>query len=158
MSNASSPGFTPGPLAECGARCNTQQQAPAAEALGGGGAAAAAAVLELQRLLPALWRIRWANQYKETYWRLLLDGLPTSQRMHMATGGACPCGHPIPDLAPLGRGDIGVPLSRRGREPRLEPGDHRLGQGDFRQQDQNLGLGIRRKGGVDGFEIDLGLA
>lgn len=60
------------------------QQQPAAEAVD-------AAVHELQRQLGRVWRgVRWENSNKEVYWRLLVDGLPTPQRLH--TGEPCLCG------------------------------------------------------------------
>jgi hypothetical protein len=37
-----------------------------------------------------LWKLRWDNGFKEVYWRLVLDGLPTYRRMG-ATGAACIC-------------------------------------------------------------------
>lgn len=46
--------------------------------------------------LRRLWRLRWANHYKEVYWRLVLDGHPTCERMHIqpqqpaADGGGGP--------------------------------------------------------------------
>ncbi len=48
----------------------------------------------------------------------------------------------VPDLAAHGRGDVRMPFGRRDAEPLGEAGDHRLGQGDLRQQDQDLGVGI----------------
>jgi hypothetical protein len=43
----------------------------------------------------ALWKLRWDNEYKETYWRLVMDGLPTSHRMHQLHD-ACMCGAACP--------------------------------------------------------------
>jgi hypothetical protein len=45
--------------------------------------------------LRRLWKLRWDNKFKEIYWRLVLDGLPTAQRMHMA-GNKCMCGSVCP--------------------------------------------------------------
>jgi hypothetical protein len=39
-----------------------------------------------------LWQLPWSNQRKVLFWRLSLDGLPTSARMHFAVGDPCPCG------------------------------------------------------------------
>jgi pyruvate/2-oxoglutarate dehydrogenase complex dihydrolipoamide acyltransferase (E2) component len=38
-----------------------------------------------------LWRLRWDNQFKEVFWRLVYDGLPTAKRMHMSHD-TCVCG------------------------------------------------------------------
>jgi hypothetical protein len=38
-----------------------------------------------------LWRLKWDNSFKEVYWRLVLNGLATAERMHM-TACACVCG------------------------------------------------------------------
>ena len=44
-----------------------------------------------------VWRVRWSNDRKDLYWRLLLDALPTAARMHLeGEAGACPCGDPGP--------------------------------------------------------------
>jgi exonuclease III len=48
-------------------------------------------VEELLDLLPRLWRVRWENKYKEPFWRLVHDALPTAARLH-STGLPCPCG------------------------------------------------------------------
>jgi hypothetical protein len=45
----------------------------------------------LQTALRQLWRLPWGHCYKECFWRLVLDGLPTVQRLHVR--GRCPCGH-----------------------------------------------------------------
>lgn len=37
-----------------------------------------------------LWKLRWDNQYKDVYWRLTINGLPTAQRMHLL-GDTRPC-------------------------------------------------------------------
>ena len=72
--------------------------AAAAPAVPAGAAAAAAAVPagaagavdELQQLLPRLWRVRWENEHKEPFWRLVYDALPTAQRLHLVQ--PCLCG------------------------------------------------------------------
>lgn len=56
--------------------------------------AVAAAVPPLIALLERLWRLRWSNRHKETFWRLIYNGLPTAARMHKPT--PCACGHPSP--------------------------------------------------------------
>jgi hypothetical protein len=38
-----------------------------------------------------LWKLRWDNHYKEVYWRLVVNGLATTERMHMQNCG-CVCG------------------------------------------------------------------
>jgi hypothetical protein len=45
--------------------------------------------------LRMLWKLRWDNAYKEVYWRLLLDALPTYRRMHQL-GRICVCGSACP--------------------------------------------------------------
>ena len=67
-------------------------------------------------------------------------------------------GDALPGLAAPGRGDGRMPLSRRGPEAHREAVDHRLGQGDFRQEHQNLGLGIEGQGARRRLHIDFGLA
>jgi hypothetical protein len=39
----------------------------------------------------ALWKLRWDNHFKEVYWRLVFNGLPTAERMHQQ-GCGCVCG------------------------------------------------------------------
>ncbi len=51
-----------------------------------------------------------------------------------------------------------MPLGHLDAEPRFEPAQHRLGQGDFRQQDQHLTGGVVAQHIGDGFEIDFRLA
>jgi hypothetical protein len=51
---------------------------------------------DLQLLLQRLWKLKWDNQRKELFWRLVVNGLPTAHRMHM-TGQPCTCGHLTPD-------------------------------------------------------------
>ncbi len=48
-------------------------------------------------------------------------------------------GHAFPHPSTLGVADMGVPLRHRYAEAALQPLHHRLGQGDFGQQDQHLG-------------------
>ena len=38
----------------------------------------------------SLWRLRWDNAFKEVYWRLVCDGLPTAERMRQQDCG-CVC-------------------------------------------------------------------
>jgi hypothetical protein len=38
-----------------------------------------------------LWKLRWDNHYKEVYWQLVVNGLTTTERMHMQDCG-CVCG------------------------------------------------------------------
>jgi len=52
----------------------------------------ASALSLLSCALKRCWRLRWDNHYKETFWRLALDGLPTAQRLHLLGGPGCPCG------------------------------------------------------------------
>lgn len=49
------------------------------------------------QLLRQLWRLPWANSYKETYWRLALNGLPLAARMP-GNDRPCSCGSsgPLP--------------------------------------------------------------
>lgn len=53
---------------------------------------------ELRRLLKTLWHIKWSNFVKEVFWRLVLNGLATSERLHQATD-VCPCGAAVPGCA-----------------------------------------------------------
>jgi hypothetical protein len=46
---------------------------------------------ELLRLLQAAWTLKWDNHRKEVLWRLMLDALPTAERMHQSQQ-ACACG------------------------------------------------------------------
>jgi hypothetical protein len=67
--------------------------------LAGQGAAPdqAPTVADLQLMLRKLWRVRWDNERKEVLWRLVLDGLPTAERMQQgAQGYACACGAASP--------------------------------------------------------------
>lgn len=41
------------------------------------------------------WKMRWDNAFKEVFWRLALDGLPTAARMHMPLY-ECLCGEKCP--------------------------------------------------------------
>jgi hypothetical protein len=38
-----------------------------------------------------LWKVKWDNKFKEVYWRLVLNGLPTAERMHLQEC-RCVCG------------------------------------------------------------------
>ena len=42
------------------------------------------------------WKMHWDNAFKEVYWRLTMDGLPTAARMHMQAY-TCVCVDPCPD-------------------------------------------------------------
>ena len=46
-------------------------------------------------LLPDLWSLRWDNNIKEIYWRLIYNGLPTAD--HIANSPPCCCGQSTPD-------------------------------------------------------------
>jgi hypothetical protein len=46
---------------------------------------------ELLGMLRRAWQLPWDNQRKELLWRLVLDGVPTAQRMAMV-GQSCACG------------------------------------------------------------------
>jgi hypothetical protein len=51
--------------------------------------------LIMPALLKGLWRLRCGNHIKEPYWRLVLDGIPTPQRMHRPVADQrywCCCG------------------------------------------------------------------
>ena len=50
--------------------------------------------------LRQLWKVRWDNHFKEVYWRLVLNGLATSARLHVAQ----PCG--VCGLAPGPHGQL----------------------------------------------------
>jgi hypothetical protein len=52
-------------------------------------------VARLQAALAGAWHVQWSNDRKHLYWRLLLDGLPTLERMHME--GTCSCGGLLAD-------------------------------------------------------------
>ena len=47
------------------------------------------ALPQVPAALAAVWRLRWDNHYKEVYWRMTLDALPTAARMRGPH--ACPC-------------------------------------------------------------------
>jgi hypothetical protein len=54
-------------------------------------------VADLQLMLRKLWRLRWDNERKEVLWWLVLDGLPTTERMHQGEQGyVCECGAATP--------------------------------------------------------------
>ena len=67
----------------------------------------------LKKLLPQLWPLPWTNQHKEVFWRLTLDALPNSARLHNAV--PCICGAPTPDRmhhfwsCPVAEGMIAAP-------------------------------------------------
>jgi hypothetical protein len=50
--------------------------------------------------LSLLWRLRWAPTHKQVYWRLLVDALPTAERLHQGSV-VCPCRvHPESERRP----------------------------------------------------------
>lgn len=52
----------------------------------------------LYACLRKLWRrIKWDNFYKEVYWRMILNGLPTAARMHHSDS-KCLCGSVCPGI------------------------------------------------------------
>jgi hypothetical protein len=48
-----------------------------------------------------LWKLRWDNHFKEVFWRLVVNGLATAERMHMQNND-CVCG-PVVGGQPPGR-------------------------------------------------------
>jgi len=62
----------------------------AADAGAGAAAPAAAPVHELLQVLRRLWRLRWENEHKEPFWRLVYDAFPTAARLHVQR--PCCCG------------------------------------------------------------------
>lgn len=54
------------------------------------GGPAPALLDEVRELFRRLWRLRWSNELKEPFWRLVYDALPTAARMHQ--GHPCLCG------------------------------------------------------------------
>lgn len=54
------------------------------------------AFLGLRARLPTVWRLPWDNYYKETWWRLLLEGVPGAGGHRVALRKPCPCGWSIP--------------------------------------------------------------
>ena len=57
-----------------------------------------AANVQLEKILKEIWRTPCGNSIKETFWRLIVDGLPTAARRR-ATGELCACGSVMPDRA-----------------------------------------------------------
>ena len=53
---------------------------------------------ELEKLLRDIWQTPCGNAIKETFWRLVVDGLPTAARRH-ASRELCACGGLAPDRA-----------------------------------------------------------
>ena len=49
---------------------------------------------ELLALLRRLWRVRWENQHKEPFWRLVYNAIPTAARLHLDQ--PCQCGAAAP--------------------------------------------------------------
>ena len=66
-----------------------RQQQPMADSMVAGGRASVASALS------CLWKIKWDNSFKEVFWRVLVDGLPTCLRLHMP-GQSCMCGAVCP--------------------------------------------------------------
>ena len=61
----------------------------------------AAALQQLRPLhatLRALWKLPWSNDYKQLFWQLLYNALPTVARLHTPRAQPCPCG--LPSLSP----------------------------------------------------------
>ncbi len=55
-------------------------------------------VKRLHATLRKLWkRVKWDNFFKEVYWRMIVNGLPTAARMHQASSH-CLCNSVCPDL------------------------------------------------------------
>lgn len=52
-------------------------------------AAVQQAVTRLPALFTKLWRLRWDNNVKEVFWRLVYDGLPTAACQHRPFSCAC---------------------------------------------------------------------
>lgn len=63
-----------------------------------------------------------------------------------------------PGPSPVLRPGAGMPQGRLDAEPFLEPSEHRLGEGDLGEHDQDLGLPVLPQRLGDSLEIDLGLA
>ena len=53
---------------------------------------------QLEKLLRDLWQTPCGNAVKETFWRMIVDALPTAARRH-ASGELCACGRVMPDRA-----------------------------------------------------------
>ena len=54
----------------------------------------------LQQLQPRIrtaWKLCWSNHFKETWWRLLLEGVPAAGGHGIALRGPCPCGWSAPE-------------------------------------------------------------
>lgn len=56
-------------------------------------AAADGSVFALKKVLRKMWKLPWDNRRKVVYWRLVLDGLPTKQRLHV--NEMCACGQAL---------------------------------------------------------------
>ena len=59
--------------------------------------AAAGPVPAVLRLFQRRWRLRWGNERKVTFWRLVYDALPTAARLHTIEPCLCGTGPPSPD-------------------------------------------------------------
>ena len=66
-----------------------RQQQPIADSMVAGCRASVASALS------CLWKLKWDNSFKEVFWRVLVDGLPTCLRLHMP-GQSCLCGAVCP--------------------------------------------------------------
>ena len=80
-------------LCEPGGLHSQRDERLAAFALAAGHPASASPVL---CAFATLWRVRWDNRWKEVYWRLAYDGLPTAVRCHFSDV-SCHCGAPRAD-------------------------------------------------------------
>ena len=57
----------------------------------------------LYATLRAVWKLPWSNEYKQLYWQLMYNALPTVARLHTPRAQPCPCGQPAmapPDGTP----------------------------------------------------------
>jgi hypothetical protein len=59
-------------------------------------------VERLSKRLNAVWGIRWENSHKETWWRLLLQGVPGAGGHGIVLAGGCGCGAAAPARTPAG--------------------------------------------------------
>lgn len=50
----------------------------------------------LQPRIKKAWGLQWGNKFKETWWRLLLEGVPAAGGHGIALNGPCPCGWVAP--------------------------------------------------------------
>lgn len=66
----------------------------------------------LRSRLPALWRLRWDNQYKEPLWRLQVQGVWGAGGHDLCMRGACPCGWEAAVEAYADPEGVGAPAQR----------------------------------------------